>query len=345
MAKPVISVTAKKISATQAPAPNEQVAAQTVDKPEMVDDAVVAPEPVPTSKAELLALYHAEPLPLNNSVHSKELEKVAIQRVDLYHRQQQRTALFYTVEAALRPTYLVQELKSQFVEYQQFEMVRALDKRGLLDLEKNEMIWQQLHVVDDLIADILHYMPAQQPVGWQLTSVNRNHLKLPTVGRLRDKEQVADQGSLTSYVLGHFGVMSYTYDRAYFIGHVVGYLFCCYFLAHLSIAYGVTPLPQATVSNYDYASLETAKMVRLLQGLDVHCKRRIYQLAVLCARLSCYRLDKHIEKLLIAEVNEFDKKQQISHLDALFSSGIMPEMPDMPDIVDLLGRSDEDDAL
>ena len=295
-------------------------------------DVVDEPMTMPKTKAELIALYQTEALEINNSVQAKEMEKVAKQRVALYQHQLKRTEFFYTINPLLRPTYMVQTLKSQFIEYQQFQMARALDQRGIIDLDKNEMMWQQLHIVDDLIADIVHHMPAQQPVGWQLTSVNRNHLKFPTVGRLRDKDSVADQASLNSYVLGHFGVMSYTYDRGYFIGHVLGYLFCCYYLAHLSIAYGVTPLPENVVPDYKYASLETAKLVRLLHSVDVYCKRRIYQLAVLCARLSCYQLDKYIEKMLIAEVNEFDKKQQIEHLDALFTQGIMPEMPDRVDL-------------
>lgn len=295
-------------------------------------DVVDEPMAMPKTKAELIALYQTEALEINNSVQAKEMEKVAKQRVALYQHQLKRTEFFYTINPLLRPTYMVQTLKSQFIEYQQFQMARALDQRGIIDLDKNEMMWQQLHIVDDLIADIVHHMPAQQPVGWQLTSVNRNHLKFPTVGRLRDKDSVADQASLNSYVLGHFGVMSYTYDRGYFIGHVLGYLFCCYYLAHLSIAYGVTPLPENVVPDYKYASLETAKLVRLLHSVDVYCKRRIYQLAVLCARLSCYQLDKYIEKMLIAEVNEFDKKQQIEHLDALFTQGIMPEMPDRVDL-------------
>lgn len=295
-------------------------------------DVVDKPMAMPKTKAELIALYQTEALEINNSVQAKEMEKVAKQRVALYQHQLKRTEFFYTINPLLRPTYMVQTLKSQFIEYQQFQMARALDQRGIIDLDKNEMMWQQLHIVDDLIADIVHHMPAQQPVGWQLTSVNRNHLKFPTVGRLRDKDSVADQASLNSYVLGHFGVMSYTYDRGYFIGHVLGYLFCCYYLAHLSIAYGVTPLPGNVVPDYKYASLETAKLVRLLHSVDVYCKRRIYQLAVLCARLSCYQLDKYIEKMLIAEVNEFDKKQQIEHLDALFTQGIMPEMPDRVDL-------------
>ena len=309
---------------------SEPVAAQQ-DELQAID-VVDEPMAMPKTKAELIALYQTEALEINNSVQAKEMEKVAKQRVALYQHQLKRTEFFYTINPLLRPTYMVQTLKSQFIEYQQFQMARALDQRGIIDLDKNEMMWQQLHIVDDLIADIVHHMPAQQPVGWQLTSVNRNHLKFPTVGRLRDKDSVADQASLNSYVLGHFGVMSYTYDRGYFIGHVLGYLFCCYYLAHLSIAYGVTPLPENVVPDYKYASLETAKLVRLLHSVDVYCKRRIYQLAVLCARLSCYQLDKYIEKMLIAEVNEFDKKQQIEHLDALFTQGIMPEMPDRVDL-------------
>lgn len=296
----------------------------------------------PETKQQLIDLYLTEPLPINNSVNSKELANVAKQRIDLYQRQQQRNEFFYTSEVGIRPTYLVQVLKNQFVEYEQYQIVKALDQRGILDLDKLDMIWQQIHVVDDLISDIIRLMPAQKPAGWQLTSVNKNHLKLPTVGRLREKETVvADQGSLTSYVLGHFGVMSYTYDRAYYIGHVIGYLFSCYYLAHLSIAYGVTPLPENTVLDYEYASLETAKMVRLLHSVDVHCKRRVYQLAVLCARISCYQLDKYTEKLLIAEVNEFDKKQQIAHLDMLLNKGLMPEMPDRLALKNFPGASGE----
>lgn len=328
MANRSITITAQVKSKDEVSSESVTVQQGEVEAIDAVDQSMT----MPNTKAELIALYQTEALDINNSVQAKEMEKVAKQRVALYENQLKRTEFFYTINPLLRPTYMVQTLKPQFIEYQQFQMARALDQRGIIDLDKNEMMWQQLHIVDDLIADVVHHMPAQQPVGWQLTSVNRNHLKLPTVGRLRDKDSIADQASLNSYVLGHFGVMSYTYDRAYFIGHVLGYLFCCYYLAHLSIAYGVTPLPETTVANYKYASLETAKLVRLLHSVDVYCKRRIYQLAVLCARLSCYQLDKYIEKMLIAEVNEFDKKQQIEHLDALFTQGIMPEMPDTVDL-------------
>jgi hypothetical protein len=82
------------------------------------------------------------------------------------------------------------------------------------------------------------------------------------------------------------------------------------------------------VEGYDYASLETPYMVRLLQGLDGYCKKRVYQLAVICARLSVYASDKRIEKMLIAEVNDFDKKLQQQHLEVLLLQGMMPESQD-----------------
>ena len=277
------------------------------------------------SKSELLAAFTVSALPvqqLNDSAHNQATTE---QRLALYQRQLVRTRQLYSASVHSRPTYLVQRLKPQFDEYQHFLMSISLDKRGVVDTEMLHSLWQQLHIVDDIIEDIIRHMPAQQPAGWQITTQGRNYLRLPTVGRLRQDEPVADQGSLVSYVLAHFGVMSYTYDRSYYIGHVLGYLFCCYFCAHLSITYGVTPLAPNVVQGFDYASLETPKMVRLLQALDGYCKKRIYQLAVICARLSYYATDRRIEKMLIAEVNDFDKKLQQSHLDTLLSQGMMPE--------------------
>ncbi|WP_201598048.1 hypothetical protein [Psychrobacter vallis] len=254
---------------------------------------------------------------------------IAELRVALYHAQHERTRLLYMASATVRPTYLVQTLKSQFVEYQQYLLAQQLDKRGLMDTDGLERLWQQLHVVDDIIEDIVRHMPAQQPAGWQLTTQDgRNPLCFATVGKLKNGKPIRDQGSLNSYVLGHFGVSSFTYDRGYYIGHVVGYLFSCYFCAHLSISYGVTALGQQVVSDYEYASLETPYMVRLLQGLDGYCKKRIYQLAVICARLSVFASDKRIERMLIAEVNDFDKKLQQQHLDVLLLNGLMPDSSD-----------------
>ncbi|WP_198332193.1 hypothetical protein [Psychrobacter aquimaris] len=254
---------------------------------------------------------------------------IAEQRVALYRTQHERTRLLYMASAATRPTYLVQTLKLQFAEHQQYLLAQQLDKRGLMDTDGVERLWQQLHVVDDIIADIVRHMPAQQPAGWQLTTQDgRNPLCFATVGKLKNSKPIRDQGSLNSYVLGHFGVSSFTYDRGYYIGHVVGYLFSCYFCAHLSISYGVTALGPQVVSDYEYASLETPHMVRLLQGLDGYCKKRIYQLAVICARLSVFASDKRIERMLIAEVNDFDKKLQQQHLDVLLLQGLMPDSSD-----------------
>lgn len=266
---------------------------------------------------------------LSSSESNSSETNVATQRLALYHRQHERTRQLYMASAATRPTYLVQTLKTQFAEYQQYLLAQQLDKRGLMDTDGLERLWQQLHVVDDIIEDIVRHMPAQQPAGWQLTTQDgHNPLRLPTVGKLKHGKPIADQGSLNSYVLGHFGVSSFTYDRAYYIGHVVGYLFSCYFCAHLSISYGVTALAPQIVSDYEYASLETPHMVRLLQGLDGYCKKRIYQLAVICARLSVFASDKRIERMLIAEVNDFDKKLQQQHLDVLLLQGLMPDSSD-----------------
>ena len=280
--------------------------------------------------AEQSHLNTTNQIPFNQTQNTATSDtNVAAQRVALYRAQHERTRQLYLASAANRPTYLVQTLKTQFAEYQQYLLAQQLDKRGLMDTDGLERLWQQLHVVDDIIEDIVRHMPAQQPAGWQLTTQDgHNPLCLATVGKLKHDKPIVDQGSLNSYVLGHFGVGSFTYDRGYYIGHVVGYLFSCYFCAHLSISYGVTALGPQVVSDYEYASLETPYMVRLLQGLDGYCKKRIYQLAVICARLSVFASDKRIERMLIAEVNDFDKKLQQQHLDVLLLQGLMPDSSD-----------------
>ena len=294
------------------------------DIEEAVVEETVAKEAIVNAEAnELSNIHTAMQQPATSEIN------IAEQRVSLYRTQHDRTRLLYMASAATRPTYLVQTLKSQFAEHQQYLLAQQLDKRGLMDNDGVERLWQQLHVVDDIIADIVRHMPAQQPAGWQLTAQDgRNPLCFATVGTLKNSKPIRDQGSLNSYVLGHFGVSSFTYDRGYYIGHVVGYLFSCYFCAHLSISYGVTALGPQVVSDYEYASLETPHMVRLLQGLDGYCKKRIYQLAVICARLSVFASDKRIERMLIAAVNDFDKKLQQQHLDVLLLQGLMPDSSD-----------------
>ncbi len=322
---------------------NENTIANAIDsdtQKEPLADAKPINSQIALNKSQLLALFTLPTetlkditmvdLPFDSADASANIEfSVAAQRLALYHSQHERTRLLYQASTSTRPTYLIQNLKTQFVEYQQYLLSQQLDKRGLLDIDALERLWQQLHVVDDIIADIVIHMSAQQPVGWQLTVQDgHNPICLPTVGKLKHPKPIADLASLNSYVLSHFGVSSFTYDRGYYIGHVVGYLFSCYFCAHLSISYGVTALGAEVVADYDYASLETPYMVRLLQGLDGYCKKRIYQLAVICARLSVYASDKRIEKMLIAEVNDFDKKLQQQHLEVLLLQGIMPDSND-----------------
>ena len=340
---------------TSASAHNSSKATSKINAKNKQDDSTIEQENTTQTavitaldKAALLALFilpnNDHSLAENNSVNINTANQiltnqisttadsessVATQRLALYQAQHERTQQLYLASAATRPTYLVQTLKTQFAEYQQYLLAQQLDKRGLIDTDVIERLWQQLHVVDDIIEDIVRHMPAQQPAGWQLTTQDgSNPLCLATIGKLKHHKPIFDQGSLCNYVLGHFGVSSFTYDRGYYIGHVVGYLFSCYFFAHLSISYGVTALGQEVVSDYDYASLETPHMVRLLQGLDGYCKKRIYQLAVICARLSVFASDKRIERMLIAEVNDFDKKLQQQHLDVLLLQGLMPDSND-----------------
>ncbi len=334
MTQPTFKPTAMPSGKQDAPASvMENNGIQThVSKQKKYDNDPQSSVPVALDKAALLALFTLPvdelPVTTDDFVETSDTN-VANQRVTLYRTQHDRTRLLYMAPTNTRPTYLVQTLKPQFAEYQHYMMAQQLDKRGLLDTSALERLWQQLHVVDDIIADIVHHMPAQQPAGWQLTAQEgHNPLRLPSVGKLKQSKPIQDQASLNSYVLGHFGVSSFTYDRGYYIGHVVGYLFSCYFCAHLSISYSVTALGEQAIGDYDYASLETPHMVRLLQGLDGYCKKRIYQLAVICARLSVYATDKRIEKMLIAEVNDFDKKLQQQHLDVLLLQGMMPDSSD-----------------
>lgn len=282
------------------------------------------------TKSELLALYDVEANPVVVGTDSLSNKKVNQQRLELYHSQYERTKQLYLATESIRPTYLVQSLKHQFKEYEHYKMSTELDKRGAIDIEDLKQLWQQLHIVDDIIVDLVQRMPAHQPVGWQVNSQGNNYMRLPTVGRLRSGDPIADQTSLPSYVLGHFGVMSYTYDRGYYIGHVLGYLFSCYYFSYLSINYGVTALSEKSVTDFEYVSLKTPYLVRLLQTLDGESKKRIYQLAIICAKLSVYATDKRIEKLLITEVNDFSKKEQKRDLERWLAEGVMPvqEIPD-----------------
>ena len=57
---------------------------------------------------------------LSSSESNSSETNVATQRLALYRRQHERTRQLYMASAATRPTYLVQTLKTQFAEYQQY---------------------------------------------------------------------------------------------------------------------------------------------------------------------------------------------------------------------------------
>lgn len=299
-----------------------------VDGQNVLEAGLTSASNLASQKAALLSRFVISPSAKTSANRDTESSAAKL-RLALYQNQEERLRLLYQSPAQVRPTYLIQHLKPQFLEWQQFTLAKNLDKRGLLDVDGLDLLWQQIHIVDDLIADILRKMDAQRPAGWQLiVQDDLNLLSLPTVGKLKQSKAIRDQESLVSYVICHFGVASFTYDRGYYIGHVVGYLFCCYFCAHLAVSYRITALHPEAVVEVDYASLETPFMVRLLQSLDSDCKKRVYQLAVICARLSVAASDKRIEKLLIAEVNDFDKKLQQQHLEVLLTQGMLPNSSD-----------------
>jgi hypothetical protein len=60
-----------------------------------------------------------------------------------------------------------------------------------------------------------------------------------------------------------------------------------------------------------------AELVRLLQSLDESLKAQVYQLAIYCAQISEYAVDKRIEKMLITEVNSFNKQDLRDELSVL----------------------------
>ena len=75
-----------------------------------------------------------------NLAASTSESSVAAQRVALYQAQHKRTQQLYLASAMTRPTYLVQTLKTQFAEYQQYLLAQQLDKRGLMDTENLERL-------------------------------------------------------------------------------------------------------------------------------------------------------------------------------------------------------------
>lgn len=231
------------------------------------------------------------------------------QRLAIFRQQEQAVQRCYQQLQANQVLFYIANKKSQFIETQHLEMAYHLNVRDVSSLDHLKLLFENLHLVDDLLMSIVQEMPKQRPVGWQLSSQSINALNLPTTIPVRqagDERKI--EKSLASTILQFFGVACFSGDKGYFIGHVLGYLFCCYFFAHLNISYGVTPLKENIAVDYPYQWVNVPELVRLLQTLDEKLKQQIYQLAVYSAQISEYSIDKRIEKMLITEVNSFNKQ-------------------------------------
>lgn len=230
-------------------------------------------------------------------------------RLRLFRDQEQAVQHYYT-SATSNLLFYIASKKSQYVEYHRLQLASYLNARDNVDLQQLQMLFDNLHVIDDLLMSIVTTMPAQRPVGWQLASQAQNLLNLATTHPTRTPDDVRGlESSVAATVLQFFGVGCYSMDRGYFVGHILGYLFCCYYFAHLGINYAVTPLKEKIAQDYAYQWVAVPELVRLLQTVSEAQKTQVYQLAVYCAQISEYAVDKRIERMLITEVNSFNKQQ------------------------------------
>lgn len=242
-------------------------------------------------------------------ISSTKSSHIMTQRLQLFHQQEQAIQSFYQNNQLNQCLFYVASKKLQFVETQKMQTAQYLNIREVTELEPLSYLFNSLHVIDDLISALVTMMPTQRPVGWQVLSQQLNLLNLPTVGNIHPPNEVRKvEQSLVATVLQFFGVASYTFDRGYFIGHILGYLFCCYYFAHLGVNYAIIPLSKEIIPEYTYQSINVPQLVRMLQELDKDLKTLVYQLAIYCAQISEYAIDKQIEKMLIAEVNSFNKQ-------------------------------------
>lgn len=243
------------------------------------------------------------------------LAELSARRLRLFRQQEQAVQAFYQ-QLSQRyvgdhgnrvPLFYVTAHCAQFAEWGTFQTLRHLDVRGIADTDALQTLFDHLHIVDDLLLQVVRRLPPQRPLGWQITSHAPNALNVPTSAPVRQLPRRGIEQSAAATVLQFLGVACFSQDKTYFIGHVAGYLFCCYYFAHLGVHYAATALKEPIANDYPYQWVEVAELVRLLQAFDPLLKAQVYQLAVYCAQISEYAVSKQIEKLLIGEVNSFDK--------------------------------------
>lgn len=247
---------------------------------------------------------------------AKKADSLNDKRLAIYHAQQARQ------QSPVDAPFPIEKCRDNFIELVRFQTAIDLDRRGIQEMDALYTGFDHLYVIDDLIKEIKSNLPTHTDYGWEATSRVRNYLNLPTVGVLpKTIDELEDNRSIMCYVLTHFGVASYTNDRAIYIGNVAGYLLMSYYFAHLKIQYGVTPLREGVVQDFEYTTPTVATNTQCVADLPMVVKKKIYQLAVFCAQVSLYSVDKAIEKMLITEVNDFDKKKEQGILANLLRYG------------------------
>lgn len=292
------------------------------------------------------------PTTQNTTTNNNKVVTVTINRADTLPVDvlEQRLRLFRQQEAAVNNFYAtllsdnhvhgeqlfyLSDRKHQFVELRKLLTAFHLNARDVAGLEQLQRLFENLHVVDDLLLQVVEAMPPQRPLGWQLVSLGQNLLNLPTTTPLRTPTEARGiEQSLAASILQFFGVGCYSVDKGYFVGHILGYLFCCYYFAHLGVNYSVTPLKEFVAHHYPYQCVEVVQLIRLLQETDETLKTKVYQLAVFAAQISDYAIDKRIEKMLITEVNSFNKQDYreelasyVSYLDSEKATLFQPVKP------------------
>lgn len=243
------------------------------------------------------------------------LAELSARRLRLFRQQENAVGAFYQQlsqryvanSANSEPLFYVAARRERFAEWGKFQTLRHLDVRGIAATDALQTLFDHLHIVDDLLLQVVRRLSPQRPLGWQITSHTPNALNVPTSAPVRQLPYRGIEQSAAATVLQFLGVACFGQDKTYFVGHVAGYLFCCYYFAHLGTHYAATPLKEPIAEHYPYQWVEVAELVRLLQTLDPLLKTQVYQLAVYCAQISEYAIGKQIEKLLISEVNSFDK--------------------------------------
>ena len=263
---------------------------------------------------------HIKPNPEDPAMDHRGVNPMDVtsQYTAVFHAQENAVTQYFEHSHPNQLLFYISSKKSQFIETKKLQVAKYLNMRDNVGLMQLQHLFNNLHIVDDLVMSISHHLPPQRPIGWQLVSQSKNLMNLPTVGLMPSSADFRGlEHSLAATVIQFLGVACYHNDRGYFVGHILGYLFSCYYFAHLGVNYSVTPLKEAAIPNYPYQVINVAELVRLLQSLDESLKAQVYQLAIYCAQISEYAVDKRIEKMLITEVNSFNKQDLRDELSVL----------------------------